>query len=428
MMKRKGKVLSLVLAAILTVSSGSVVQAADTSTKVQNTQAVKAEAQSLEAQSSIVKAVKAAKVSPVSAQSATVKATKTTVVDGSIPVIMMNTGNESVNKVGQIILAARNGTVGNHYQYSQAVTFKTKGTLDFAMNYSAKSDGAKQKSATYGLFYDSALTKPVDSYQFCDELGETTSRMFKVPKPGKYYLGIYVYANTYSDGVYDAWGFVAAAGFYNGADRTILHNKQIAIGQKEPQTNYFKFKATQTGYVSAFASKDSKYSVKVALCNSKKKAYSDYTAVGYNPSYGVTKGKTYYFKVASSYNSNGGYFFKVKNYKVSEKSGKSKGKAVTIKKGKTVSGTLQAGSSQADWYKFKLTSKKSVKILWKAKTNDTMKITVYQGGRAIGTRSLIYSNSSYTLQSLGKWSKGIYYIKVYRGNSKSSGWYSLKWK
>lgn len=95
MMKRKGKVLSLVLAAILTVSSGSVVQAADTSTKVQNTHAVKAEAQSLEAQSSIVKAVKAAKVSPVSAQSATVKATKTTVVDGSIPVIMMNTGNES---------------------------------------------------------------------------------------------------------------------------------------------------------------------------------------------------------------------------------------------------------------------------------------------------------------------------------------------
>ena len=57
---------------------------------------------------------------------------------------MMNTGNESVNKVGQIILAARNGTVGNHYQYSQAVTFKTKGTLDFAMNYSAKSDGARK--------------------------------------------------------------------------------------------------------------------------------------------------------------------------------------------------------------------------------------------------------------------------------------------
>ena len=79
-------------------------------------------------------------------------------------------------------------------------------------------------------------------------------------------------------------------------------------------------------------------------------------------------------------------------------------------------------------YKTVKVGKKSVKILWKAKTNDTMKITVYQGGRAIGTRSLIYSNSSYTLQSLGKWSKGTYYIKVYRGNSKSSGWYSLKWK
>ena len=49
MMKRKGKVLSLVLAGILSISSGSVVQAADTAKKVRNTQAVKAEAQSLEA-------------------------------------------------------------------------------------------------------------------------------------------------------------------------------------------------------------------------------------------------------------------------------------------------------------------------------------------------------------------------------------------
>lgn len=105
MMKRKGKVLSLVLAAILTVSSGSVVQAADTSTKVQNTPAAKAEAQSLEAQSSIAKAVKAAKVSSVSTQNATVKATDTTLVDGNIPITMMNTGNENVSKVGRIILA-----------------------------------------------------------------------------------------------------------------------------------------------------------------------------------------------------------------------------------------------------------------------------------------------------------------------------------
>lgn len=427
MRKRKNKVLSLVLAAILTVSSGSVVQAGS-GTNLQNTPGAKASIQSLGEPCSVEKVLKAAKVHSVRTQSANAKATDTTLVEDTIPITMMNTGNEKVTKIGQIILWAQNGTKNDHYQYSQAVTFKSKGTVDMAVSYAAISSNAKQKSATYGLFYDEALTKPVDSYQFCDAVGETTSRMYKVPKAGTYYLGIYVYANVYSDAVNDGWAFLSTVAFYNGADRTISHNKQIAVGQKEPQTNYFKFKATQTGYVSAFSNKDNAYSVKVALCNDKKKAYSDDTAVGYAPSYGVTKGKTYYFKVKSSYNSSGGYLFKVKNYKVSEKSGKSKSKAVSLKKGKTANGTLQAGSSQADWYKLKLTSKKSVKILWKAKTNDTMKVTIYQGGRTIGTRSLIYSNSSYTLQSYGKWSKGTYYIKVYRGNSKSSGWYSLNWK
>ena len=39
-----------------------------------------------------------------------------------------------------------------------------------------------------------------------------------------------------------------------------------------------------------------------------------------------------------------------------------------------------------------------------------------------------YSDASRTLESAGKWSKGTYYIKIQRANSKSSGWYSLKWK
>ncbi|MEI3504678.1 MAG: hypothetical protein V8Q42_13900 [Anaerovoracaceae bacterium] len=49
--------------------------------------------------------------------------------------------------------------------------------------------------------------------------------------------------------------------------------------------------------------------------------------------------------------------------------------------------------------------------------------------RKVVKTSTIYNNTkSITLTSVGKWSKGTYHIKVYRGNSKSSGWYSLKWQ
>ena len=66
----------------------------------------------------------------------------------------------------------------------------------------------------------------------------------------------------------------------------------------------------------------------------------------------------------------------------------------------------------------------------KGRTNDAMKIQVYQGGKKIsGTNGTFrYTNKSYTVKSIGKWSKGTYYIKISRGNKKSSGYYELSWK
>ena len=75
-----------------------------------------------------------------------------------------------------------------------------------------------------------------------------------------------------------------------------------------------------------------------------------------------------------------------------------------------------------------MTSKKTVKITINGKTNDTLKAVVYKGSKNIGSGSFSYYKSGLTLTSVGKLSKGTYYIKIYRGNSKSSGWYSLKWK
>ena len=62
----------------------------------------------------------------------------------------------------------------------------------------------------------------------------------------------------------------------------------------------------------------------------------------------------------------------------------------------------------------------------KAATNDRLKIEVYSGRKKVKTSTFYSSTESLTLRSAGKWKKGTYHIRVYRGNSRSSGWYSLK--
>lgn len=113
MMKRKGKVLSLVLAAILTISSGSVVQAADTSKKVRNTQAVKAEAQSLEANVGTVERLKTAKVN-MNAIAKEARSSNDAI--GDVPYTYAKTGLEKKAQ-GAVIIGSTAGNTGVKYMY-----------------------------------------------------------------------------------------------------------------------------------------------------------------------------------------------------------------------------------------------------------------------------------------------------------------------
>ena len=99
------------------------------------------------------------------------------------------------------------------------------------------------------------------------------------------------------------------------------------------------------------------------------------------------------------------------------------------KEKKTKKGNNEAGknSKQADWYKFKLTSKKKVKINVTTGSNESLKIILYKGGKRIITKT-VRGNSTGDITSVGKWPKGTYYIKVQRGTSTSSGYYTIKWK
>lgn len=423
MMKRKGKVLSLVLAAILTVSSGSVVQAADTSTKVQNTHAVKAESQNLESQIGIAEGLKTAKVN-MNAIAKEARSSNDAI--GDVPYTYAKTGLEKKAK-GAVIIGSTAGNIGVKYMYSKAVDLPAKGSFLFDAIYTAKIN--QDRTINFGLYSDKDLKNPVGSGSVSIRNTESKQVIY-VPKAGRYYIG--VYANVYSDDGDEAWQITTGAAYINGADRTLTSGKQIAVGQKKynDQINYFKFKATQTGYITAMADSDSGYA-KVVLCNSKKKAYSGSTYAKYIPAYGVTKGKTYYIKVTNSGDSKGYYCFRIDNKKISEKSGKTKSKAVNVKKNKTVNGTIQAGSSKADWYKIKLTKKQKLNVYISGRTNNTLKIKLYAGKNS---RSYSLNNSydgkgfSYKIYTYNKLPKGTYYVQISRGNSKSSGVYSLKWK
>lgn len=244
--------------------------------------------------------------------------------------------------------------------------------------------------------------------------------MAEVPSAGTYYLAL---EPT------NAVGTIVVGGtLINGADRTLTNNTWSAVGVEKAQTRYFKVRATSAGYITVQANN---LSGNVTLMDSsKKKALSNAVYVSdYSPkvTFGVKKG-TYYIKAKNNTNPDGIYQIKYTNKRIKEKSGKKKSRAVLLKKKRTKKGTIVAGEKRTDWYKFRVTKRKTVRITMKGATNDELKVAVYKGGRNIGRGTLYESRGGVKLKSLGKLSKGTYYIKVYRGNKKSSGWYSLSWR
>ncbi|MCQ4635677.1 pre-peptidase C-terminal domain-containing protein [Anaerovorax odorimutans] len=346
-----------------------------------------------------------------------------TKASGRISVATLVTGNE--NAPVTAVAYGEGDSLGNgKYGFSQAVYLPSKGTLILAAyNYPESS-----KSVRFGLFKESSMANQIASGNYYGTInqGGSAGIVFKVPAAGTYYIGAYSTDFATSPQPFVV-GVNMSAGFISGVDRTITSGSTIAVGQKDAQTNYFKFKATQTGYLSVDCSES--YN-KITLCNSKKKALSNATNAGWTPTYGVKKGTTYYVKVAAGSNYYGGYQFYVTNKKITEKSGKKKSKAVTIKKKKTKKGTIIAGSSQADWYKFKLSGKKKFTLTMKGATNNTLKVAIYKkNGKKVGKASKFpYNGKKLTITPYGKLAKGTYYIKVYRGTKTSSGWYSLSWK
>ena len=197
-----------------------------------------------------------------------------------------------------------------------------------------------------------------------------------------------------------------------------------------------KFKATKTVYITVNFNKADglDYSGYITLLNSKKKAISDKTWVyadsstSYKAVFGVKKGQTYYLRVSDIYDKAN---IKYTETAVSEKSGSTIKKAVTLAKNKTKKGVIVAGDKTADFYKVVLKKAGSFKIQVKGDSTGYIYVQPYNSkGKKIGSAYYVVygNNSNRTVYTLNTFSKGTYYIKVYGKNAKASGHYSLKLK
>ena len=295
------------------------------------------------------------------------------------------------------------------------------------------SSGVRIQSISAGM-YTFTLTKAGTIYVY----GEANSSV-TVTSPS----GATSYISLGSDGIGARHYNVAGVYYVQGSidanksavlpdaasGQTLKAGKTYTFGNDGSSADTFKFKATKTGFLKI--SKDSGLSAKFTLWKgSKKVANADYayTSIG-SFYYGVTKGKTYKIKMDPSYMDDCSYAIKLTNKAVKETSGKTKSKAKKIKKKKLYKGTIQAGSGQADWYKYN-PKKKNSKVIIKGYTAKQLKVQcICKGsGNTTYTRTIYGPSQSLTLSMYNSKKSCTWYIKISRSDKYSSGYYTLKWK
>lgn len=396
MKKVMGKLLSAMLILTLVFTSASVAFADSSETGAGE---MKAEVSSVQKEVAEPDTVQAPKLEIKSEKVVTTKATYPI-----LPLTKVTTGNEK-------------GLTGYRYNAANQIFIlkaPSKGVFHIRLEGKLTKGGISAEirtSPTASSYLDWAYISGTSASEL----------MAEVPSAGTYYLAL---EPT------NAAGTIVVGGTHiNGADRTLTNNNWSAVGVEKAQTRYFKVRATSAGYITVQANN---LSGNVTLMNSsKKKALSNaVSARDYSPTkvtFGVKKG-TYYIKAKNNDTNDGIYQIKYTNKRIKEKSGKKKSRAVLLKKKRTKKGTIVAGEKRTDWYKFRVTKRKTVRITMKGATNNKLKVAVYKGGRNIGKGTLYDFSKGVRLKSLGKLSKGTYYIKVYRGSKNSSGWYSLSWR
>ncbi len=247
----------------------------------------------------------------------------------------------------------------------------------------------------------------------------------------------------------------------SAASKTVSMQKEAGtftyVGQCESGTTvYHKFKLTKPSFVRVTGAESlngSLFGIHVTLCNKKKKALDESKYVKMNDSadsstfaeYALAKG-TYYIKVSkvARYGLAVVAATKADDIKITDKGGKSKSKAATVKTKKKVCGIIATGesTSKADWYKFKVTKSKTLTFKLYAEGTAKVNFTLYGPSYKNGINMADLKNNDASLKTIKKYSwggnagnlkvaPGTYYIRVKRssGSKKTtSAAYYVYWK
>ncbi len=325
--------------------------------------------------------------------------------------------------------------VTNSYSYNQdeegvIIPVKVSTSGDIEINLIGVN---VQKNISAQLYTDAACQTRVSGnpYHSWYLSGDTTDQGFQKLSAGTYYLKVYSY--NYNDTYTNT--FKVSMCEWTNTMKTIKPGQTIRNynDRYNGTDRYYKFRATKTGKITL--THNSAYGYYTTLMTAKKKALSDqmWCSNGEKQVFAVKKGVTYVIKITP--NDSGSVYHKLtlKQAAVSEKSGKARKSAVKVKAKKKVNGTILPGSSQADWYKFKVSKKKKVTLILTSNASTYLNVTVYNSkGKKIDTVSM-YRKGGFKGEltygtTYGKANKGTYYVKISRKGNKDSGIYSFKWR
>ena len=230
------------------------------------------------------------------------------------------------------------------------------------------------------------------------------------------------------------------------ASSSYMIASSVKGSSNEDTTLSYKIKPTKTGVITVtlknYGYSDS--SGYITLLSSGKSArseklYYSSTSSSRKVRFGVKKGVTYYLKVTGAYGTSSQCYKYGIKYSIASATNRSlskKSNAKTLKRKATATSTLFTanGSTETDWYKFKVTSKRKTVFKVDASemrgTDQKLTITLYKGSTKVDSTTLYAGQSSeYTVTygtTYGKANAGTYYIKITK-TKKLSGKYKVRY-
>lgn len=206
--------------------------------------------------------------------------------------------------------------------------------------------------------------------------------------------------------------------------------------------NTYTFKAPGNGYIMVRKTEmeNTPGTMIAVLCNSKGKTLTEqclFTLQQKNSvCYAVKKGATYKLKISAlNVNDTQYYQLNLKYKGVSEKSGASKKKAVSVKLGNRVTGTVYAedSASAVDWYQIKNTKKQELLLNYSGNiSSGSMLIDVYDAkGKKLDSYTVLAnigeSNEAllHNSQKGTQMPAGTYYVRIRKSGKTATGSYSF---